>query len=644
MSAADPVDDVVEDVEEDPPAAAADLPAAPVSAADALAGLSSYIHSLHAQLASQSSTAGALAAALRASEALNDNYYAMAYNANIENHGYMVVAQRYKVLATEAVQQLSSAPKKKPFLERFHSIPKISVDDLRESMQKHADLPLHDAVCPKGFVPTAQDLRVSHANYALDKPHETHDESLFADTPHHPPPARLPPRKFEIQRGASVAVAGLHQSPWDYIAPPRDGRIERGMKHTELLPAQVRSAFDTLRHEISRKRKAEDGAAANGTARAGLPQSLRPPKAANKSHKNKAATEVLVPQSVPAVSGALMGDASVLPAPAQDSGHEKPPGSPSSSEAWVNEAASCPLSLLRVVKTNGDATAIGVEPSAQIVCLGGKGTLQYFKPEADFEGNPYTQVFPNDNLVRAISISSSSLSLIACGETSRLALVQLTPAGARLTTCIPTGAPNAYGSALAPDNSCVYTTHADGSVLTWDMRSNKRIARFKGHASAAMAIDVSADGTKLITGGYDGHVRVWDIRAPDPISSVDFGRLVSSLTLQPGSSKVAIGLQSGTCEIVDFQRLECKTVLARHTDAVLSARYNDTGSRLFTGSADTTVSIWDCSRNDDAPVCVAHRRDLTPIFAVASARDDRYVITGHHGSFASVFEFRDSST
>ena len=68
-------------------------------------------------------------------------------------------------------------------------------------------------------------------------------------------------------------------------------------------------------------------------------------------------------------------------------------------------------------------------------------------------------------------------------------------------------------SALGPDERLVGTTYSDGSLAVWDTGSGAVIHRFEVRGNTTQACSISPDGTRLIAGGKDHLVRLWDVAA-----------------------------------------------------------------------------------------------------------------------------------
>ena len=65
-----------------------------------------------------------------------------------------------------------------------------------------------------------------------------------------------------------------------------------------------------------------------------------------------------------------------------------------------------------------------------------------------------------------------------------------------------------------PTNHMLVTGALDDVVRCWDSRSGELAMAFRGHVDAVQAMDMSADGNQILTGGEDCCARVFDLRQP----------------------------------------------------------------------------------------------------------------------------------
>lgn len=83
----------------------------------------------------------------------------------------------------------------------------------------------------------------------------------------------------------------------------------------------------------------------------------------------------------------------------------------------------------------------------------------------------------------------------------------------------------------------------------WDLHNQTLVRQFQGHTDGASCIDMSADGTRLWTGGLDHTVRSWDLREGRQLAQHDFASQIFSLGYCPAGDWLAVGLESSTVEV-----------------------------------------------------------------------------------------------
>jgi WD40 repeat protein len=64
---------------------------------------------------------------------------------------------------------------------------------------------------------------------------------------------------------------------------------------------------------------------------------------------------------------------------------------------------------------------------------------------------------------------------------------------------------------ISPDGSLLVTGEEDGMIRFWNMATGLQIAAFQGHRGEVETLDFNLDGTQFISGGQDGTLRLWKI-------------------------------------------------------------------------------------------------------------------------------------
>ncbi len=61
-------------------------------------------------------------------------------------------------------------------------------------------------------------------------------------------------------------------------------------------------------------------------------------------------------------------------------------------------------------------------------------------------------------------------------------------------------------------------TDNDNTIRLWNVATGKLVRELKGHEHVVWALDFSADGRRLASGGYDGTVRLWNVASGAELS------------------------------------------------------------------------------------------------------------------------------
>jgi WD40 repeat protein len=220
-------------------------------------------------------------------------------------------------------------------------------------------------------------------------------------------------------------------------------------------------------------------------------------------------------------------------------------------------------------------------------------------------------------------------------------------ASGRLVTTLRVRGGTVTGSAFSPDGTLVATATATGPVQVWRLPTGRLVRKLRGHKPTALGapgifylirrVEFSADGRRLVTAGYDGTARIWDVGAWTTVRVLRPPRssYLEAATFSPDGKLVATASGAGgTVAIWDSEtgglvrRIRtrgpqfCATFSADskllvtcggdgvariwnvdsgervlafrgHSGWVLSGTFSPDGTLLATTGADATARVWD---------------------------------------------------
>jgi WD40 repeat protein len=126
-------------------------------------------------------------------------------------------------------------------------------------------------------------------------------------------------------------------------------------------------------------------------------------------------------------------------------------------------------------------------------------------------------------------------------------------------------------------------------------------------------IGFSPDGKCLVTGSYEGEVRVWEIASGKPIRLLTGHRgWVFSTFFSPDGAYVVSSGQDATARLWDVQTGQEVRRFTGHSNEIRNVTFSPDGKYILTASNDGTARLWLTNLDDTIrAVCALLTRDLT---------------------------------
>ncbi|XP_043280984.1 cilia- and flagella-associated protein 52 [Venturia canescens] len=185
----------------------------------------------------------------------------------------------------------------------------------------------------------------------------------------------------------------------------------------------------------------------------------------------------------------------------------------------------------------------------------------------------------------------------------------------------------------------------DGIVRAFKPTNGQLIfAINNAHIKAVSAICVTRDGTRLVTGGCDGQVRIWslfpEVQRLESIMKEHRGP-VTSLQMSSNDTEAISSSTDGICIIWDINRCLRKQVLMGNT-MFMSARFSPNGVQVLTCGTDRKIAYWETL--DGSLIRELEGSSAGGLNCLDTSPDGRYFVTGSNDCIVKIWEYNRGDT
>ncbi|XP_075216976.1 TLE family member transcriptional corepressor groucho isoform X3 [Lycorma delicatula] len=286
--------------------------------------------------------------------------------------------------------------------------------------------------------------------------------------------------------------------------------------------------------------------------------------------------------------------------------------------------------------THGEVVcAVTISNPTKYVYTGGKGCVKVWDISQPGVKAPVSQLdcLQRDNYIRSVKLLPDARTLIVGGEASNLSIWDLATPTPRIKAELTSSAPACYALAISPDSKVCFSCCSDGNIAVWDLQNQTLVRQFQGHTDGASCIDISADGTKLWTGGLDNTVRSWDLREGRQLHQHDFTSQIFSLGYCPTGEWLAVGMENSNVEVLHAHKPD-KYQLHLHESCVLSLRFAACGKWFVSTGKDNLLNAW----RTPYGASIFQSKESSSVLSCDISADDKYIVTGSGDKKATVYE------
>jgi WD40 repeat protein len=251
------------------------------------------------------------------------------------------------------------------------------------------------------------------------------------------------------------------------------------------------------------------------------------------------------------------------------------------------------------------------------------------------ELKPPTNTLQSSQVVLAVAWSRDGKDLAVAGENGSVTLYDTVTKQSRAWA-----AHDAAISALAfsPDGRRLASASHDGMVKLWDVEAwragsvsdrsfwviktpvasasgSPPVKVLSGHSNWVFCVAYSHDGKRVVSGGYDKTVRIWDAEGAAPPVVIKGGEAhsagVRAVLFLPGDETVVSTGADRTIRFWDAKTGKERGLVRAHKGVIRALALAPDGKTLASGSEDQTVKLWELKREANGSYTATEKRELT---------------------------------
>ena len=187
-----------------------------------------------------------------------------------------------------------------------------------------------------------------------------------------------------------------------------------------------------------------------------------------------------------------------------------------------------------------------------------------------------------------------------------------------------------YDLAVSPNGRQIAAAAKDRVVELLDTET-RAVRTLRGHTDQVRAVDYSPSGETLVSGSWDGSLRLWDPHSGMALAVIDDSLGPVSITrYSPDGRLLAVGHGAEELELRDSTSGAIVRKLVGHAGASLTVDFSPNGQLLASGAVDHTIRIWDVASGRNLRTLRKHN---ARVMAVAFHPDGNELASaGRHGT------------
>ncbi len=161
-----------------------------------------------------------------------------------------------------------------------------------------------------------------------------------------------------------------------------------------------------------------------------------------------------------------------------------------------------------------------------------------------------------------------------------------------------------FALGLSGDGRRALVGRSDGTVSVLDLVAGRELLQFAGHRGEVWGAVLSRDGSRGVTGGWDGAIHVWNAKDGTRVRTFpNLGDKIRCLALHPDGRLLAAAHvrdnQPAVLRLYDLDDGQETSALAGHEKEITVVAFSPDGKRLLSSSFDGTIRHWDVAKSKE---------------------------------------------
>jgi WD40 repeat protein len=181
--------------------------------------------------------------------------------------------------------------------------------------------------------------------------------------------------------------------------------------------------------------------------------------------------------------------------------------------------------------------------------------------------------------------------------------------------------------AFSPQGNRIVSGGTDRTLRLWDLKGRQIGEAFEGHSEWVQSVAFSPQGDRIVSGGDDRTLRLWDLEGRQIGGAFEsHSGPVWSVAFSPQGERIISGGYDGTLRLWDLDGRQIGGAFEGHKGRVWSVAFSPHGDRIVSGGDDRTLCLWDLEGRQIGGAFEGHKGTVRAV--AFSLQGDRIVSGG----------------